>query len=191
MIHGSRLRFAGWSAYFSAVATIIGFLSLLAFFIVGQPFGTINDVSSVVLALSIVPVLFALYELTRPVGLLVPLAALSIGIIALLIAALLQSLLVAGLIAFGQTGNAVTVAFGAFGLVLMVFSYLTSRHGLLSRGLARWGMLAGAGYVLVITGFILGGEEHPLTAVGGLTAVICYPIWAIGFARLLLSSGRP
>lgn len=58
------LRYAGWSAYLSTAATIIGFVTLIVFFSVGEPFGTINDISSVILALSLLPLAVALYLLS-------------------------------------------------------------------------------------------------------------------------------
>ena len=69
----------------------------------------------------------------------------------------------------------------------MVFSYHAYASGTLPQGLGGLGIVAGAGYVLTIVGFLWGGEQHPLTGLGGLTAVISYPIWAIWFSRLLLS----
>ena len=47
--------FVGWSAYLSAAANILGFITLVAFFAVGDPFGVINDLTTVILALSMVP----------------------------------------------------------------------------------------------------------------------------------------
>ena len=74
-------RFAGWSAYLSAAATIIGFVTLILFFSVGQPFGTINDVSSIIIALAILPVLFALHKFHYTFAPVVSLGALILGII--------------------------------------------------------------------------------------------------------------
>jgi len=182
-------RYCSWSAYLSAVATILGFVTIIAFFIVGQPFGTINDVSSAVLALSTLLVLFALYRLHRPVAPKASLAALVIGVIAMLVATALQILLIIKVIEFTQTGVAVPVAFGVLGVSLISYGYLAMTNGLLPRRLSMLAIITGAGYVMVILGFVLGGQEHPLAAIGGLMAVICYSIWAIWFGRLL-ASGR-
>lgn len=180
-------RYAGWSAYLSAIATILGFVTLIAFFIMGQPFGTINDITSVVIALSTLLILFALYQLHRPIAPTASLAAFVIGVIAMLVAALFQTLLVIRVIAYAQTAVIVPVAFGLFGASLMAYGYLAQANGLLPRRLALLSIIAGAGYVVVIIGFILGGQDHPLAAIGGLTALICYPIWAVWFGRILLS----
>ncbi len=180
-------RYAGWSAYLSAVATIIGFVTLIVFFSVGEPFGTINDISSVILALSLLPLALALYLLQRSGAPSLSLTALIIGICAMLAASILQILLVLRIVKLELTLVAVPAAFGGVGGWLLLNSYLALASRTLPSGLAWVGMVAGVGYILVILGFLLGGQQHPLTAVGGLTAVLSYPIWAIWIGGLLLS----
>jgi hypothetical protein len=178
-----QFRLAGWSAYLTAIATIVGFVTLITFFMVGEPYGTINDISSVVIALSALPVLFSLYQLHRSAAPTVSFMAVIIGVIAALSAAVLQIIL----ITTGKTyGDAVTLAYGVFGISLVMFSYLALTDKLLPRGLAWFGIVAGIGYVLVNIGFILGGENHPLTYVGGLASIIGYPTWAIWLGRVFL-----
>ncbi len=187
MTHAELLQYAGWSAFTSAIATIVGLVTLTLFFTLGEPWGTINDISSVVLALSTLPVLIVLNQLHYHDAPAVSLVIFLAGGLAMLIAVVFQTLLIVRVIAFAQTAVVVPVAFGLFGASLMVYGCLALAHETLSRGLAVPGIIAGAGYVMVIIGFILGGQEHPLTAIGGLTAVICYPIWAIWFGRILLA----
>ncbi|SRR5258708_15612738 len=189
MTNAKLSRYAGWSALVSAVATILGLVTLLMFYTLGQPWGTINDITSVVLALSILPVLLALHRLHRREAPTVDPAAFVIGVLAMSIAGVFQTLLIMRIIAYAQTAVVVPAAFGLFGASLMVYGYLARANGSLPRRLGLLGILAGAGYVVVIAGIILGGQDHPLTTVGGLTAVICYPIWAIWFGRLLLAGG--
>ncbi len=180
-------RFAGWCAYLSAAATIIGFVTLLLFFSVGQPFGTINDVSSIIIALTILPVLFVLHKLHRAFAPVVSLWALIIGIVSALIAALLQTLFVFKVIPGDLSGKIVTVAFGVFGIALVLFNYLVYSSTSFSPKFAIWGIVAGAGYAVVALGFLLGGQDHPLTYVGGLAAIVAYPVWVLWFGKLLLS----
>lgn len=178
---------AGWSAIVSAVATIIGLLTLVLFFSLGGPWGTINDVSSVIIALSILPVLLVLHHRHRQSAFVVSSAALGLGALGLFIAILFQTLVIAGAISYAQTAITVPVSFGVLGLSLMAFGYLGITDGTLPRTLAWMGLIAGAGYVMVIIGFILGGQQHPLTAIGGLIAVIFYTPWAVWLGRILLS----
>ncbi len=180
-------RFVGYSAWVSAIATILGLVTLILFFSLGQPWGTINDITSVILAFSLLPVLWALYHLHRSDAPVITLVILVTGVLALLVAFVFQILLVFNIIEFEQTAVIVPAAFGLFGTSLMVYSVLARTQGTLPGMLAVLGILAGVSYVMVIVGFILGGQEHPLTSVGGLTAVITYPIFAIWFGRILLS----
>lgn len=184
---GTLSRYAGWSAIVSAIATILGLATLIMFFTLGQPWGAINDITSVVLALSSLPVLLALYRLHRRDAPTISLVAFFIGVIAMLVAVAFQTLLVLGVIAFVQTAVIVPAAFGLFGVSLILFGYCASASGTLSRRLVLLGIVAGSGYIATIAGFLIGGEQHPLTAIGGLIAVLCYPIWAVSFGRLLLS----
>jgi hypothetical protein len=171
--------YAGWSALVSAIATILGLVTLILFFFRGQPWGTLNDIISVILALSMLPVLLVLYSLHQLDAPGVSLATLVVGTLAMLV--------IFKVITFAQTSIVVPAAFGLLGIALMVFSYRAYASGTLPQGLVVLGIVAGAGYVLTIAGFLLGGEQHPLTGLGGLTAVISYPIWAVWFSRLLLS----
>ena len=187
MTRSQFFRYAGWSAYVNAAATILGFVTIIAFFIAGPPFGIINDASSVVIALSTLPVLFTLYQLHRPAAPTASLAAFVVGAIAMLVATVLQTLLIVKVIAYAQTAATVPAMFGFFGASLLVYGCLTRAESLQPAGLAYLSIIAGAGYLMVMAGILLNGQENPLAAIGGLMAVICYPIWAIWFGRLLLS----
>jgi hypothetical protein len=183
--------FVGWSAYVSAAANILGFVTLIAFFAVGEPFGVINDLTTVILALSMVPLAFVLHRLHQRTAPRLSVGAFVFGIFAMVSAAVLQALLVLGLVRFELTLVAVPVAFGVIGLWLVLNSYLGRNSGTLPSGLIWIGIIAGSALVLVLVGVLLGGPQHPLAAVGGLTAVICYPVWAIWFGRLLISGRVP
>jgi hypothetical protein len=179
-------RLAGWSAYLTATATIVGFVTLITFFIVGEPYGTINDISSVVIALSALPILFSLYQLHRSAAPIVSLTAFILGVIAALSAAVFQTILITTRKTYG---DAASMSFGVFGISLVLYGYLALADQMLPRRLAWLGILAGIGYILVTTGFILGGPNHPLTYVGGLASIIGYPAWAIWLGRVFLKPG--
>ncbi len=183
--------FVGWSAYVSAAANILGFVTLIAFFAVGEPFGVINDLTTVILGLSMVPLAFVLHKLHRRAAPRLSFGAFVIGVLAMVSAAALSALLVLRLVSFELTLVAVPVAFGVIGVWLVLNSYLGRNSGTLPSGLIWIGIIAGSALVLVLVGVLLGGPQHPLAAVGGLTAVICYPVWAIWFGRLLISGRVP
>ncbi|SRR5258707_15515046 len=187
MTHAKLSGYAGWSALVSAIASILGLVTLIVFFSLGEPWGTINDISSVVQALSILPVLLVLYRLQRDEAPFISLAVFGIGVFGMLIAIVFQSLLIIRVITFAQTAVVSPVAFGLLGIPLLWYGYRAYASGTLPRGLALLSMLAGAGFVALIIGVILGGQEHPLTAIGGLIAGVCYPVWAVWLGRILLS----
>ena len=54
-------------------------------------------------------------------------------------------------------------------------------------GLAWSGIVAGCGYILLVIGFWLGGQQHPLFWGGSLAALIGYAVWAIWLGRAVLS----
>jgi hypothetical protein len=185
------LRFAGWSAHVTALADITGFVSLFVFFAVGGPWGFINDISSVFLSLSLIPPALAWRHLHRSLFPRLSLVNLAIGIIAMLTAAILQAALVVGKVEFEQSLRPVLAANAVIGLWFGVNGVLASRgshrEGTVPRGLAWVSLGAGTGLILIILAFWIGGETHPLTAVGGLAAFAGILSWAIWFGRLLLS----
>jgi hypothetical protein len=122
-------RYAGWPLFVSAFATILGLVTLIMFFSLGQPWGTINDITSVVLTLSIVPVLLVLHRLHLHKAPTISLAAFVIGVLAMLAVIVFQTLLIIRVIAFAQTAVVVPVAFGLFGASLMVYGYLACAQG--------------------------------------------------------------
>jgi len=170
-------RFAGWCVFLSAIVGIISGLSLALFFILGQPWGTINDSSSVGLAFLVLPLLVHFHRRHRGEFPGLSLSSLIIGFVAMGVAILLQTLLIFQVISFEQTAVVVPLTFGFFGAVLMFHNSLMLRAEELPGGLSILGMLAGAGYVLVIAGFILGGQEHYLTYIGAVLLLIGYPVW--------------
>ena len=71
----------------------------------------------------------------------------------------------------------------------MLTGVLTLALGLLPAGLAWAGVTAGVGYVLLVVGFWLGGQQHPLFWPGSLVAMIGYAVWAIWLGRIIVLSG--
>jgi len=199
-IGGSGLTaIAGWSAYISAVASILGFVFIAVFITVGQPFGTLNDFfGGVVLGLSMIPMALALNKICSPLNPGLSVLALVIGLVSMVIlaaAAVMVILKTFGVITFPEprpgTGpfGVAAIAPGFLGVWLIIISYIGRQRSTFPNRLNWVGIVAGAGYVVSIIGFTLSGLEHPLVAVGGLVAAIAYPIWAIWLGRVLLANG--
>jgi hypothetical protein len=50
------------------------------------------------------------------------------------------------------------------------------------------GIAAGIGYLLVVGGFIKGGQQDPIFYGGSFLLGICYPVWGIWLGKLIFSS---
>lgn len=169
----SVLRLAGWAAYANGAVSAIGLVFLIAMyasFAVGATspglvFGWINDVSAVIAAVLILPVVVAVHVLLRPHAPLVSGLAMAIGIGANVAIMILQSLLVVEALTFEEAIGPVLIAFLVLVVWLVMTGYLGSSSGALPHGV-RMGLLA-------------------VTYVG-------YPIWAFWLARhLLRHAGEP
>jgi hypothetical protein len=151
----------------------------------------INDISSVFFSLSLILPALAWYYLHRSLFPRLSLVNSAIGIIAMLTLAILQAALVVGKVEYEQSLRPVLAANAVIGLWLVVNGVLANRasqrEGTVPRGLAWVSLVSGTGLILIPVGFWIGGETHPLTAVGYLAAFAGILIWAIWFGKLLLS----
>ena len=162
---------AGWSAIVAAVATVVGAVTIVLFFSRGDPWGRLNDASSVVLMLAMVPValLVATLESETVTTIVLPVAAL--GIVATLGAAVLQALLVAGRVTYEQTKQAVLLAGAGVG-VWYVASGLLAANTAIEGLLAALAIVAGIGFVAIWIGVTIFDERHPLAAIAGVTLLV-------------------
>ena len=161
------LRMGGWAAYANGVVSAVGLVFLIAMFVsfavgatsIGLIFGWINDVSGVVAALLMLPVVVAVHVLLRPHAPIMSGLAMVIGFGANLAIMVLQTLLVVGALTFQEEIGPVLIAFLVLVVWLVLAGYLGSSSGALPHGL-RMGLLA-------------------VTYFG-------YPIWAFWLGRRLL-----
>jgi len=124
----SFTRFAGWTAYGNAALSIGSLVTLLAMFAIDDRWGKVNDVISVIWALSFLPLMILLYRLNAQGRLAAPnLAIVIVGIAAMVAFAVLQGLLVLSLARFEQTFSAIVTLGAVFGIALAL-------NGLLARG---------------------------------------------------------
>jgi hypothetical protein len=179
----------GWAAILSAVATLLTLITGILFLSGGGLFGPINDAASVSQMLVMLPVAAALYLLTRHDVSALALLAAAIGVAGMLIAAVLQALLVFRVVEYEQTAAVTLSAGGAVGIWLILANLLALAAGALPGGLVLTGVVAGAGYVLLVIGFRLGGQGHPLFYAGSGLAVIGYTVWGTWLGFLFLSGG--
>jgi hypothetical protein len=173
-----------WSAYLSAIATILTFITGILFFTVGGAFGKINDISSIFQVLFMIPLAFALYFLLSPSMRTLGLIAAVIGIAGMLLAAYGQSLLVFRKIDF-EGSMKYFPAGAAIGIWLVVTCSFALGDNLFPGGLAWAGILAGLSYIVIVAAFLIKGQQNMVFYIGGLILGISYPLWAIWLGRLI------
>lgn len=163
--------FAGWCSIASGIVSFIGIVFLIAMFIgfstnnTGlQRYGTLNDICIIIQYLLALPITLSLYQFQKAYALFLSRAAMLIGIAGMIAVAVLQWLLVSGVLTFEEQVGPVTVALLVVGVWLVITGYVGRLAGNMPHSLL----------VSVLAAFYVG-----------------YPIWAIWLGRLLLSSKLP
>ncbi|MBI2780362.1 MAG: hypothetical protein HYX55_01030 [Chloroflexi bacterium] len=168
---------AGPSALVAAAATVVGAVLLGLFFAKGQPWGTLNDVASIVLMLAMIPVLAFFATFTEPyLAPGVALAVAVIGVLGVVGAGVAQGLLVARIRTYEQL-LPWTLGFGAVVGAWYVLIGITGRLSGVPDVMAILAVAAGAGYVAIGYGFWRGNQRHPLSIVGGLLLLVASTIF--------------
>ncbi len=161
---------AGVSALVAAVATVVGAVLLILFFSKGEPWGTLNDIASVVLMVAMLPLVLAIAILQSgsfPASLIVA----AVGLVGATGAGIGQALLVARRWTYEEL-LPWTLGFGA----VVGLWYLGV--GVLGLPVADAGALvilaaaAGVGYLATGYGFWRGNQQHPLSIAGGILLLV-------------------
>lgn len=187
MREATLFRLAGWSAYFNATVFTLSLVALMLFFSIGGFWGTLNDSLSVFWVLSFIPLAAALYQINRSVNGPISLAGSVIGIAAMIVFAVLQTLLVFSIVRFEQTFSAVLTMTALIGLFAVIHAFLARAGHTLPQGLIWVMIIYGIASLIGALGFQIGGEQHPLAMIGLLLTAISGLIWVIWFGRLLLA----
>jgi len=191
MSEATLFRLAGWSTYFNATVFLLSLVALMLFFSVGGFWGTINDSLSIFWMLSYIPLAVTFYHINRSVNTPISLASSLIGIAAAIVFAVLQILLVLGLVRFEQTFTAVLTMTGLIGLFVLIHALLAFIGHTLPPGLIWVMLIYGIASLIGAVGFQIGGEQHPLAMIGLLLTAISSLVWVIWFGRLLLAEEIP
>jgi hypothetical protein len=128
--------------------------------------GRLNDASSVVLMLAMIPVALLVTTLETETVTTVVLPVAAVGIGAMLFVAGLQALLVARRVTYEQTKRWVLLGGAVIGLWYIATGLLAG-HTALEGGLAWLAIGSGIGFIAIGYGFAAGNERHPLSALGG------------------------
>jgi hypothetical protein len=181
----------GWSALLAAVATVVGGLFLILFFAKGQPWGTLNDIASIVLMIATIPVAVALGRLGESEFGMVAWGVTAVGLVGMVSAAFGQSLLVARVYPYEQLLGW-TLGSGALVGVWYVLVGLLGLEFVASRNypplLIALTIASGLGFIAIGYGFWRGNERHPLSIIGGLVLLVSSTAFLGWIAFLTLGS---
>jgi hypothetical protein len=190
MSEGTRriVRRAVVAAYVAAGAGLVAAVTIVLFFAMGQPWGTLNDTALLLMTAAIPALMVAFWELGGLTPTPLALAAQVSGWIAVIVWCVVQALMIVGALTFNYNAPA-TGGLLIEAVMLIVIGLWISGANLLAGpwlNSIRWfGIAAGLGFVLLPIGLIAGGVDHPLTYAGGVGYSIVFPVWAFLMGRHL------
>jgi len=176
------------AAYVVAAAGLAAVVTIVLFFVLDQPWGTLNDIALLLLTAALPPLMLAFWELggltPTPLALLAQVS----GWLAVVVWCVAQALFIAGVLDFDYE-RAATGGLAVEAVALILIGLWISGANLLAGSWLnsiRWfGVAAGLGFVLLPIGMLLGGVNHPLTYAGGVGYSIVLPVWAFLMGRHL------
>lgn len=176
---------AGWSALVAAVATVLGAVFLVLFFSRGQPWGTINDLASIVLTVAMIPVVLVVFALESGDFTTIALTFAALGLIGIVVTTTAQVLLVLGVRTYQQLLR-YTLGGGA---VIGLWYILAGAIGIrpLGQPLVALAIASGVGYIAIGYGFTVGDQKHPLSIVGGTVLLVASTAFLVGLGWSLLT----
>ena len=183
----SFLPIFGWVAVLSAAATILTFISGMLFFSGAKWIGKLNDLFSVFQVLLMIPLVFFFNQLIIPPSFLARFVSSTFGLGGILVSAYGQIRLLAKKINFEESQKFFPAG-GAIGFWLIMVNVSLIGARTLPTLLIWTGIAAGAGYLLIVGGFIKGGQRDPLFCGGSFLLGICYPVWGFWLGKIILES---
>ena len=198
------VRYAGLAAYVNGVTGVLGAILLITFFAVGQPFGTLNDITALPWALALIPVMFALHQYSQGRASWLSRLGLILGFAGVLGVLVFQTLLIFGVITLWQELPYINASFGLIGLWLILVNRLAHPSPIASRRLAWLGIAIGALWVVGNIASWIGGmppngvdataafsQMNPISLLGYTLILLAYllePFWALWLRRTLSSA---
>lgn len=156
----------GWSALLGAAATVVGAITLMVFFARGNPWGTWNDVATIVLMLATIPVALLIAAIESEQFATFAWIVGAVGVLGMWLAATFQAMLVAGRRTYRELLGRTLGASAIVGLWYLLMGLLAIPRGL-GDPLPQLAIASGTGFVAVAYGFAVGDENHLLSKVGG------------------------
>jgi len=182
----------GWSALIGAVSTVVGAVFLGLFFTKGQPWGTLNDIASVVLMLATIPVALAIGLLGEDAYGGLAWLVTAIGVVGMAGAAIARLLLVGRVRTYQELlpwtlGSGAVVGVWYVLVGLLGLGFVATRDFPVT--LIALAIPSGIGFIAIGYGFWRGHERHPLSIVGGLVLVVSSTAFLGWIALLTVGSG--
>lgn len=157
------------SAQLAAGLTVVGAASLATFFAVGEPWGTINDLSGIALAASTVPIAVGLAR-RNPRSLTLALGA-AVDVIGAITTSAYTAFLIARRMTFEESLLGVVGGQALIGCWLVMVGVTATRDPAM-RHLAGFAITGGLGLLCVAAGIATGGTTSPLAYVGYAAGLI-------------------
>jgi hypothetical protein len=186
----------GWVSIAAGIAGLLGFAFIILFFTVGQPFGTLNDVSIAVTAILSLALALMLYPSLHAYSPLLSLAALVLVPVGAVLVVVGSALSILGIRGWYLSGLYMAAGNAMVGLWLVALSYAALRSDFLPRGLAVLGVVAGVVLALglvAIPGIFrdIDTKEYEPTVINllwwtsSIGYLAAYPVWCILQGRIL------
>jgi MFS family permease len=182
------IQISGWSAVINGLTSIASTVTLMLMFAVAPFFGPVNDGISIIWCLSFIPLAVLFYRLNLPVNPLLSLAAAVVGIAAMAIFAIAQTMLVLRIVTFEQSLGLVLTMGAVIGLWALVNGWLARGGGMLPGAMTWLLIIYGVSFMLTAVGWYMAGQENPLVIIGFLIGAVIGPIWTIWLGRILLGA---
>lgn len=205
-MNATNPQFIGWTAIAAGVVGAVGLVSLILFFIVGGPFGTINDILAIPVAFLILPLILSLYRIHAVESPALSLIALVAGVGGFLLLATGSALLVIGRIDFRTSLIYASAGLGLVGLWLLLNGGIAIARETLPRGVAWAAVFLAVGpcFALLamfrldsLVSLLMGlsgqapmGQISPLVYPPLFLGVLSYallPLWIMWIGRLFLT----
>lgn len=195
---GSYSNNLGWLALAVGIVTIVGLIFLAVFFIIGQPWGSLNDAFIGLQAILSAILMWQLNRYFKTQTSWLSLAGLIIAGIGALVATVGSVLVISGVTGYVLAGHYMNLGFSLIGLCLLIFNAFARQTGDLPRSLAIFGLVVGAVMVIGLVdgfGIVRGLDTYDgapwflniLGYIGFFGWGILYPVWSIWLGRLALA----
>ena len=197
----SNSSFLGWALITSGVFWILQLIFVTLMYTYNPLFGAWSDFSNAVTVILMLPLVWALYGLTKEQSQSLSLLAALLVVAGILANAVPSILIIIDRMSFAETLPPIIAGFGTIGLGLLLSFLLARAGGDLPSKVVLWGIVIGLGLFSfaglltvdmysIFTGGGMGGFwSNPLVYPAltiGMVAYFAYPVWAIWLGRLVL-----